>query len=167
MSITAFAEADVETTFVSIHSNGDVGAATAMAQLLSAELETAKTLMDVADTLGDSAKRARCVAIARRAHDTALRFLPRTTLTESESERIREVLDLLRSRLEALGESFDVEKRAPVWLLQRSRSQNAKRNRSPRVEDEVQRFLAECEQIRGNAQEMLRQNKALMERDPD
>jgi len=156
MGITAPVEGNVQAVSVNNHSNGDVAAKTsmAMAQFLAAELETADTLTHTADMLRNSTEKARCIAIARKAYDTALRFLPRATLAESESERFQELLDSLRSRLEALEECFDTPKKAP------------ENGDCPGdcIGDDVQRFLVGCKQLRRNAQQMLRYNKVLMNR---
>ena len=165
MGITVSAQADVQTVFVNKHLNGEVAAATAMAmaQFLSAELQTADTLTHLADMLRDPTRKAHCIAKARRAYHTCLRFFPRATLTESENEHIWGLLDSLRSRLEAFGERLNPPERTTAWLPQPARPHNSSGNTSRCVEDEVQRFLAECEQIRRDTQEMLRQSRAMMQ----
>jgi len=78
MGITVSAQADVQTVFVNNHLNGEVAAATAMAmaQFLSAELQTADTLTHLADMLRDPTRKAHCIAKARRAYHTWPQVFP-------------------------------------------------------------------------------------------
>ena len=88
------------------HSTLDEAVAILMSQFLASELALAKTFAHLAATKDDLTKRNRCLVNARKAYDTVVEFLRRTPLSHSESEQIREELLSLRSKLEALGESF-------------------------------------------------------------
>ena len=79
---------------------------TASIEFLLADLETALTFMDVAETSDDPKIKQRNYTNARVAYDTVVRLLPKVKPTSSQQQAIDERLTLLRARLEAVGQRF-------------------------------------------------------------
>jgi hypothetical protein len=73
---------------------------------LLTELETGATFAKVGLDSNDEGKRTRNRKNARKAYNAILRFVPDTTLTQTEKQQIDEGLVCLRSLLRRLGETF-------------------------------------------------------------
>lgn len=74
---------------------------------IRAELDTGLTLARIALDAGDDAqKRQRNHVNAKKAYDAILRFIPDTSLTDTELEEVRKAFKKLRSSLEDLGENL-------------------------------------------------------------
>lgn len=73
-------------------------------RFLYAEVLTGLTTAKIALTTKSTEKKERNRAMARRAYDTVLRFVPKTYVTDSEAADLREKLEQLKADLRALGE---------------------------------------------------------------
>ena len=75
-------------------------------KFLLADLDTALTFIDIANTTGNEEMRQRNSQNARCAYDTVLQLMQKVTLDDAQNEAIRKKLTLLRIRLEAVGQWF-------------------------------------------------------------
>lgn len=145
-----------------------------MSQFLSTELEFARTLIRIAESTNDSDKETRCIFNARKAYDAVEESLPRTPISDSEKEQIRDSLSWLESRLKALGQNFDglgpvlTQGRRPHSTVPKIRRSSRRPVRSANpygdVVRDVKRFLIECQQLNAESEHLRAQNKAIMER---
>ena len=78
------------------------------AEFILADLDLAFTFLDIASTSQVADTACRNQENARAAYDMVLRFLPRSiaALSAAELQTVQDKLEVLRSRLELLGEEF-------------------------------------------------------------
>ena len=113
-----------------------------MLGFLSAELRAGWIFIELASKPVNSSLNAKYIGQAQEACDTIERFSRRVELMGSERERIQDDLVSLKLRLADLGEGFD-------GLNQ--------------LQNDVERFLLSCVQLRANATRMRIQNHKLVE----
>ena len=75
-------------------------------KFLLADLDTALTFIDIANTTGNEEMRQRNAQNARCAYDTVVQLMQRIPLDDVQKKQIRKKLTLLRTRLEAVGQWF-------------------------------------------------------------
>jgi hypothetical protein len=75
-------------------------------EFLITELSLGLTFAGIALGSNDEAKRKRNCKNARTAYDAILRFIGQVTLTPADSKRLKNGMELLKSQLQALGETF-------------------------------------------------------------
>lgn len=73
-------------------------------EFLRAELHTGLTTANIAASAKDAQKKQRNHRMARKAYDTAMYFLEKSDLTESELAELKVQIEELRNALRALGE---------------------------------------------------------------
>ena len=75
-------------------------------EFLITDLETALTFLDVAASTDKRHIRKRNHANARHAYDTVLRLMQHLSLNDTQQKELAKRLDLLKSRLQKVGEKF-------------------------------------------------------------
>lgn len=85
----------------------DLERETAAVQLafLLADLATANTFLDVAETTSDNVTRERNIGNANTAHEAVTRFFPRVTMTALQTTDVQDRLGLLRGRITAMEQT--------------------------------------------------------------
>ena len=73
---------------------------------LTTELSLGLTFAGIALGSDDEAKTKRNCKNARTAYDAVLRFMGQVRLTPADSTRLRDGMELLKSQLQTLGETF-------------------------------------------------------------
>jgi uncharacterized protein (DUF1778 family) len=120
-----------------------------MVHFLAVELEAARIFAGVPVRVENPSK-AIYVRQALKAYEVVLRFSDRIPLSCSETERIQEELDFLRSRLECRTEGIG----STLAMTSIARNES--------LATRVAGFLVDCKQVRANARRMVVQNHELM-----
>jgi len=123
-----------------------------MLTFLYMELDTATIFAGLARNVERQRDSQSCVAHARKAYDTVLRFAGRIPLQQAERTRVNQSLEDVRSQLRDLGEIVAAE---TVEADDDSCG-------DAELRSSVRRFLLWCAVLHGETRRMLLQNRALM-----
>lgn len=126
-----------------------------MVQFLAVELESAKTLVQLAARVSDARLSAAYRQQALKAYETVLRFSGRMSLLWDERLSMDEDLEFVKSSLQGMGAQMDPTETDPVFMPVLQSDDGT-------LSESVARFLEHCQEFRATAARMTNKNRQLI-----